>query len=117
MKNVVRDSIISVVRQLIAFALGGFLSWASAHGLQITGQIELIIAVAAVFIVNVLWTVVSHLLQKWKINAALLLEPNATHAQLDAVVEAVPVLTQIAQSLAIPEREQGQLAVPVETQK
>jgi len=117
MKNVLRDSVISVVRQLIAFALGGFVTWASAHGLQITGQIELIVGVAAVFIVNVLWTIVSHLLQKWKVNAALLLEPNATHAQLDAVVSAVPVLTQIAQSLTIPEHEHGQLATPIEAQK
>lgn len=106
MNNIIRDSFISVIRQLIAFALGGFVGWATDNGLQISGQIELIVGVVAVFIVNVGWTVVSHLLRKWKINAALLLEPNATHGELDAAVAAVPVLQRISEALTIPEREQ-----------
>lgn len=116
MNNVIRDSFVSVIRQLIAFTLGGFVTWATDHGLDIGGQIELIIGVAAVFIVNVAWTVISHLLRKWKINEALLLMPNATHAELHATVAAVPLMQRVREALTQPERERADtpIAVPAD---
>lgn len=105
MNNVIRDSFVSVIRAIINFGLGGFLTWANAHNLGIGAAMTVIIGVVAGFLVNIGWAVVSHLLKKWKLNEALLLEPNATNEQLAAKVASVPVLQQIQEALTTPTRE------------
>lgn len=114
MNTIIRDSFVSVIRQLISFSLGGFLSWANSHNLGIGAAMTVIIGVVAGFMVNVGWAIISALLRKWKVNMALLLEPGATNQQLDAAVNAVPVLQRLQEAVTIPTREQpnAPLAVP-----
>lgn len=94
----IRDILVGIVRQLLAVAFGGAIGWLTAHGAATNGQLELLLAVLAGVIVNLVWSVGERLVKRWHLETALALPPGAGD-RLAAISRATPLGVKLSEAI------------------
>lgn len=95
----VKNILVSIVRQLLSAALGGATAWLISRGAVTSGQLDLLLAVVAAFLVNLAWSAITHILVKWKINVALNLPSGTDSDALHQISKAVSLTQKIKEAL------------------
>lgn len=96
----IRDIIVGITRSLLQTAFGGAAGWLVARGTVTNGQLELLFAVMAGVVVNLIWTVADRLIKRWHLETALQLRAGADLSTLQAISDATPLGVKLAEAVA-----------------
>jgi hypothetical protein len=98
----IRDIIVSIIRQLLTSLFGGAAGWLVAHGAVSNGQIELLFAVLAGVVVNIVWSVGERMVRRWHLDVALALPANSDINRLNVISAATPLGVKIREAITGP---------------
>ena len=96
----IKQIVISIVRQCLSAALGGAITWLITSGAVTSVQVEILLAAIAALLVNLAWAAVTHIIVKWKLNVALNLPSGTDGNVLHEISKAVPVTQKIKEALS-----------------
>lgn len=92
----IKDILVSVVRQLLAFVCGVMTQWLSENGIVTKTQMGILLGVLAGIIVNLLWAVGERLIRRWGLETAFHLTPQEGIEGLREISNTTPLSEKLA---------------------